>query len=308
MTVMVSAYHLVVISVERYIAIVYPLHYETKFTDRCMKMAIAGAWAAGIIVGMTFALWLINADQRKCVLIPTHLCSHTLVQVCSYKCSDVLSSEPSVVIHFKVFSPGPGLILHLLVCVFIRAQVCCHTFQGGLSPCFNLVYIHVQVCSRTCCHTFPGVFLYCLGHSLFPFLPRCVLIPAHYQLIDFLAGYLPVCVSMFVCYGKILAIAWRQRQRIEPVANDNLACRSASAQVTAGDVTQSSDPTGTDNNQHPADNALSGTSVILVSAKDLVSYRSIHIRCFYTVGRNDIRPAKIRHLAVTSGAYFGGLW
>jgi len=77
MTVMVSVYHLVVISVERYIAIVYPLHYETKFTDRRMKMAIAGAWAAGIIVGMTFALWLINADHRKCVLIPTHLCSHT---------------------------------------------------------------------------------------------------------------------------------------------------------------------------------------------------------------------------------------
>jgi len=67
---------------------------------------------------------------------------------------------------------------------------------------------------------------------------------------------------MFVCYGKILAIAWRQRQRIEPVANDNLACRSASAQVTDGAVAQSSDPTGTDNNQHPSDNALSGTSVI----------------------------------------------
>ena len=82
MTVFVSAYHLIIISVERYVAIVYPLHYETKFTDRRMKVAIAGAWAAGITVGMTFALWLINADNRRCVLIPTiflipaQVCSH----------------------------------------------------------------------------------------------------------------------------------------------------------------------------------------------------------------------------------------
>ena len=69
-----SCYHLIVISVERYIAIVYPLHYESKFSDRRMKMAISAAWAAGIVVAMTFAFWLIDADRRRCVLIPAQVC------------------------------------------------------------------------------------------------------------------------------------------------------------------------------------------------------------------------------------------
>ena len=158
MTVLVSNYHMIIISVERYIAIVYPLHYETKFTDRRMKVAIAGAWAAGIIVGMTFALWLINADHGKCVLIPTYVCSHTFPgartpwprcvrihaqmcchrspgvfsylpryvfissRVCSYKFSDVLSSEPRcIVIRSQVFSPGPGVFSPWPKCILIPA-------------------------------------------------------------------------------------------------------------------------------------------------------------------------------------------
>ena len=105
----VSVFHLILISVERYIAVVYPLHYETKFTDRTLKWALFAVWITGIFVGMTYALWLINADLHKCTLIP-----------------------------------------------------------------------------------------------------------AEYQLVDVIA-YLSVCISLFVCYGKILSISWRQRGRIEPV-------------------------------------------------------------------------------------------
>ena len=105
MTVLVSFYHLIIISVERYIAIVYPLHYETKFTNRRMKIAIAGAWAAGIIVGMTFALWLFHADHGKCVLIPTYVCSHTF----------------------------PGMRTPWPRCVRIPAQMCCYRSPGVLS-------------------------------------------------------------------------------------------------------------------------------------------------------------------------------
>ena len=36
----VSILHLILVSVERYIAIVYPLHYENKFTDRKLKWSI----------------------------------------------------------------------------------------------------------------------------------------------------------------------------------------------------------------------------------------------------------------------------
>jgi len=66
----VSIYHLILISIERYIAIVYPLKYETKFTDRTLKLALAAAWAAGILVAITWSMSLINADLRQCNLIP----------------------------------------------------------------------------------------------------------------------------------------------------------------------------------------------------------------------------------------------
>jgi len=114
-TAYVSVYHLILISAERYIAIVYPLHYETKFTDRRVKWAISACWVFGILINLTSNLWLINADLRKCVLIP-----------------------------------------------------------------------------------------------------------AQYSLLTVVAGYIPVCVSLFICYGKIFAIARRQRQRIEPI-DANLA-------------------------------------------------------------------------------------
>ena len=65
----VSMYHLILISVERYIAIVYPLHYETKFTDRAVKWSISACWLSGTLFAMTWPLWLINADLLKCDLI-----------------------------------------------------------------------------------------------------------------------------------------------------------------------------------------------------------------------------------------------
>ena len=61
-----SIYHLILISVERYIAIIYPLHYETKFTDAVLKVAIFFTWAAGILLQMSYMLWFINADLAKC--------------------------------------------------------------------------------------------------------------------------------------------------------------------------------------------------------------------------------------------------
>jgi len=109
-TAYVSVYHLILISVERYISIVYPLHYETKFTDRTVKWAVSACWVIGILMSMTFTLWLINADLRKCVLIPVQ-----------------------------------------------------------------------------------------------------------YNLLSFVAGYIPVCVSLFTCYGKIFAISRRQLQLVEPM-------------------------------------------------------------------------------------------
>jgi len=67
----VSALNTILVSVERYVAIVHPLYYETTFTDRTLKLAISAVWVMGILMGMTFALWQINADLRKCT-VPVH--------------------------------------------------------------------------------------------------------------------------------------------------------------------------------------------------------------------------------------------
>jgi len=136
----VSIYHLVLMSVERYIAIVYPLHYETKFTDRTVKWAIGAAWVAGILFPMTWLLWLINADLRKCNLIPVH-----------------------------------------------------------------------------------------------------------FLLTDTALLYAPVCISMLICYGRILAISWRQRHRVEPCVS---VSRAAGTSVTITTAISSTEPEHTDNRKY----------------------------------------------------------
>jgi len=105
----VSIYHLILISVERYIAIVYPLHYESKFTDRTLKVIISAVWVSGLFLSVLFMMWLPNADLQQCVIIP------------------------------KFY----------------------HLFDVGLF-------------------------------------------------------YVPVCITMIICYSKIFAISWRHRQRIDP--------------------------------------------------------------------------------------------
>ena len=64
----VAIYHLILISVERFISIVYPLHYETKFTDRKLKWAIFTVWTTGTCITTINSRWLINADLRTCDL------------------------------------------------------------------------------------------------------------------------------------------------------------------------------------------------------------------------------------------------
>jgi len=141
-TALVSIFHMILISIERYIAIVYPLHYETKFTDRTMKLGIASAWATGILLGSTYALWLINADLRKCDLIP---------------------------------------------------------------------------------------------------------VP--YHLIDVVLAYLPACIVMFIVYGKILAVWWRQHKRVDPTII--IPVSEASFQATAMSTLPPTHSSKADNTQHP---------------------------------------------------------
>jgi len=145
-------FHLILVSVERYIAIVYPLHYETKFTDRTLKWALFTAWTSGLLVGMTFALWLINADHHKCALIPPQ-----------------------------------------------------------------------------------------------------------YHLVDVLV-YAPVCICLFVCYGKIIAISWHQNRRIEPQpASANRASGPSLRTITVATATQSSNASTGNNTVDPNGKPVTST-------------------------------------------------
>jgi len=138
----VSFYHLILVSVERYIAIVYPLHYETKFTDRTVKWAIFTIWVTGIIVSMMWLLWLINVDVRKC--------------------------DP---------------------------------------------------------------------------------IPGQYYVIEVFVFYIPVCITMFTCYGKILLISWRHRRRIE-LMNPAAAASAKTMTMITVPATQRSKADKTEDPKH----------------------------------------------------------
>ena len=140
----VSAFHLIPIPLERYIAIVYPLHYEIMFTDRTLKWSIFACWVSGILWSMMWLLWLINADPRKCY---------------------------------------------------------------PQSPTMDIVVL-----------------------------------------------YIVVCITMFICYGKMLAISWHHRQRIEPLTANpapGTSDHAAAIATTKHSNTKNSEETSLGNTEPP---------------------------------------------------------
>ena len=105
--------------------------------------------------------------------------------------------------------------------------------------------------------------------SVLPFVHTYVrnvqqdLVHPHYYLVEVLVCYLPVCICLFACYGKILAVWWRQRQRIEPQpANANPTPGSSSLQAIADlPATQTSNASGDKKTEESKDEpvALVGT-------------------------------------------------
>jgi len=88
-------------------------------------------------------------------------------------------------------------------------------------------------------------------------LSKCILIPDHYQLIEHFLIYLPVCTSMVFFYGKILAIWWKQRKRIN-VMNINPA-PVAPIQEMAVSTSHSTQSSNIGNTQEPQDKPLGPT-------------------------------------------------
>ena len=85
---------------------------------------------------------------------------------------------------------------------------------------------------------------------------KCIIIPAQYHLVDALI-YASVCISLFVCYGKILFISWRQRRRVEPL---NSVPRSSGRKTTSLSIATASSRAATDDStESPNDKPLTST-------------------------------------------------
>ena len=176
----VSACHLILIPVERYIAIVYPLHYEIMFTDRTLKWSIFACWVSGILWAMMWLLGLINADLSKC--------------------------DPQ-------------------------------------SPTLDVVVV-----------------------------------------------YTVVCITMFICYGKILVISWRHRQRIEPlIANpapgtsDNATATTTTKHSTTNNLEETS-PGNTEPPASPAVASGAASASLAEQQRQKIKSRRREFKAVYLTG------------------------
>jgi len=61
---------LVVIGIDRYIAIVHPFFYEDRFTDTVVNRMLFAVWTLGILLGLLYSMWATTADSVPCVVRP----------------------------------------------------------------------------------------------------------------------------------------------------------------------------------------------------------------------------------------------
>lgn len=66
----VSINFLLLIGIDRYVAIIHPYAYEMKLTDRTLNWLIVGAWATGLLFFISDSLWIISANQVSCEGVP----------------------------------------------------------------------------------------------------------------------------------------------------------------------------------------------------------------------------------------------
>ena len=65
-----SCFNLIIVAIDRYVAIVHPLKYEMRMTDTVISCMIAAAWLISLLCSSSFTLWLINADMTECNIVP----------------------------------------------------------------------------------------------------------------------------------------------------------------------------------------------------------------------------------------------
>lgn len=63
----VSCAHLALLAVDRYVAIVYPLHYELHMTTAVTGILVAVAWVVPALMSLLQMFWLLRVDWNSCL-------------------------------------------------------------------------------------------------------------------------------------------------------------------------------------------------------------------------------------------------
>ena len=69
-TIYMSWANTLIVGIDRYVAILHPLAYESRMTYSFVKILIVAAWSTAILLASTFWLWFINADMKSCSIVP----------------------------------------------------------------------------------------------------------------------------------------------------------------------------------------------------------------------------------------------
>uniref|UniRef100_A0A3Q3BFM9 G-protein coupled receptors family 1 profile domain-containing protein n=1 Tax=Kryptolebias marmoratus TaxID=37003 RepID=A0A3Q3BFM9_KRYMA len=107
--------NLLVLCYDRVVAIMFPLHYQTKVTKRVMFSLIAFSWLFNIISNLFTVGFLTRLSFCESVVIKGFSCDHG--QIFKLACND---NFPSLVISFLL----PFLILWLPLVIILSSYVC----------------------------------------------------------------------------------------------------------------------------------------------------------------------------------------
>lgn len=66
----ISYNHLIVMGIDRYVAVIHPHFYEERFTDSVVNRMLAVSWTCGILMALLYSLWAVNATGIPCRVSP----------------------------------------------------------------------------------------------------------------------------------------------------------------------------------------------------------------------------------------------
>jgi len=66
----ISYNHLIVMGIDRYIAVIHPLFYNDRFTDSVLNCMLMVSWTAGILMALFHSMWAVDAREIPCTLYP----------------------------------------------------------------------------------------------------------------------------------------------------------------------------------------------------------------------------------------------